>query len=114
MLVNNLPDELRQYRDLQASVPLLQKENLKLRYANAGRTLLIPLHFSLINLDFREKAALARANEDKIASLQETITRYEGRQARFYDLELENESLKGRMAELETDNIGLTPTKKPE
>ncbi|GAV02496.1 hypothetical protein RvY_13055 [Ramazzottius varieornatus] len=90
-LASNLPDELKQYRDLQASVPLLQKENLKLR----------------------EKAALARANEDKIASLQETITRYEQRQARFYDLELENEHLKNRLGELETDDISLTPTKKP-
>ena len=87
-------------------------------YANVGRTstLLTPLHFSLINLNFREKAALARANEDKIASLQETITRYEGRQARFYDLELENESLKGRYSiwrSIENDNISLTPTKNP-
>ncbi|XP_055349656.1 optineurin-like [Paramacrobiotus metropolitanus] len=90
-LLANLPEELKQYRELQIKVPLLEKENQKLR----------------------ERAALARANEDKIQTLEESIKRYETRQCRFYDLELENEQLKAQIDEFESADLAQSPSKKP-
>ncbi|XP_055340456.1 mitotic spindle assembly checkpoint protein MAD1-like [Paramacrobiotus metropolitanus] len=90
-LLANLPEELKQYRELQIKVPLLEKENQKLR----------------------ERAALARANEDKIQTLEESIKRYETRQCRFYDLELENEQLKAQIEEFESADLAQSPSKKP-
>ena len=73
----NLTEEIRQYHELQLTVPILRKENEKLR----------------------EKAALARANECKIQSLQETIARYEERQRNYCEMELEIERLKDQLAD---------------
>ncbi|OQV24060.1 hypothetical protein BV898_02014 [Hypsibius exemplaris] len=91
-LLSNLSDEMRNYRELQVNVPLLQKDNQKLR----------------------EKAALARANEDKILALEDNIKRYEERQCRFYDLELENEQLRNRLAEWDSADAIQSPSKKPD